>query len=149
MPAWRRPITCRRRSSCAAAGSLRMSTCFMPPTWGDPTCPQDRSNRINKSPTAPAPAHSPEAAISSIGNHRVRQPLVGPSEKHMQRHFPFWGWLLLIITMLYAIYNPFGLCIVGLWLWGEEVALPVKLLATAVPLVLFGLYAYGTWRGIG
>ena len=67
----------------------------------------------------------------------------------MQRRFPFWGWLLLIITTLYAIYNPLGLCIVGLWLWGEAVALPVKLLATAVPLVLLGLYAYGTWRGIG
>src|SRR3712207_693182 len=30
-------MTCRRRSSCAAAGSLRMSTCLMPATWGDPT----------------------------------------------------------------------------------------------------------------
>jgi len=30
-PAWRSPMTCRRRSSWAAAGSLRMSTCFMPP----------------------------------------------------------------------------------------------------------------------
>src|SRR4028119_538678 len=52
MPAWRRPITCRRRSSCAAAGSLRMSTCFMPTTWADPTCPQDRLSRINRSPLA-------------------------------------------------------------------------------------------------
>src|SRR4051794_37021168 len=48
MPAWRKPITCRRRSSCAAAGSLRMSTCFMSPTWGEPTWPQDRPGRINK-----------------------------------------------------------------------------------------------------
>ena len=25
-----------------------MSTCFMLPTWGDPTCLQDRPGRINK-----------------------------------------------------------------------------------------------------
>src|SRR5687768_10695840 len=50
MPAWRRPITCRRRSAWAAAGSLRMSTCFMPPTWGHATCPQDHPGRINKAP---------------------------------------------------------------------------------------------------
>src|SRR3954454_21008713 len=48
MPAWRRPITCRRRSSCAAAGSWRMSTCFMPLIWADPTCPQEDPSRINK-----------------------------------------------------------------------------------------------------
>src|SRR5215203_5099118 len=48
MPAWRRPTTCRRRSSCAAAGSLRISTCFMPPSWGVPTRLQDLSSRINK-----------------------------------------------------------------------------------------------------
>src|SRR4051812_17045914 len=40
-------MTCRRRSSCAAAGSLRMSTCFMPPTWREPSWPQDRPGRIN------------------------------------------------------------------------------------------------------
>src|SRR3954453_3531531 len=51
MPASRKPITCRRRSSCAAAGSLRMSTCFMPPTWTDPTCLQDRPSRINNNRT--------------------------------------------------------------------------------------------------
>src|SRR5215213_9679373 len=47
MPACRSPITCRRRSSCAAAGSLRMSTCFMPLTWSHPACLQDRPGRIN------------------------------------------------------------------------------------------------------
>src|SRR5215210_2165857 len=40
-------MTWRRRSSCAAAGSLRMSTCFMPATWGNPTCLQDGPGRIN------------------------------------------------------------------------------------------------------
>ena len=34
-PLSRRPTTCRRRSSCAAAGSLRMSTCFIPPNGID------------------------------------------------------------------------------------------------------------------
>src|SRR3954454_6581102 len=48
MPACRSPITCRRRSSCAAAGSLRMSTCFILPIWADRTCPQEHSGRINK-----------------------------------------------------------------------------------------------------
>ena len=67
----------------------------------------------------------------------------------MRRRLPFWGWLLLILATLYAIYNPLGLCVVALWLFGDEVALPVKLLLTAVPLALLGLYAYGTWRGIG
>src|SRR5918998_447825 len=46
-------MTCRRRlkavlQPCAAAGDLRMSTCFMPATWGAPTCLQDRPGRINK-----------------------------------------------------------------------------------------------------
>ena len=67
----------------------------------------------------------------------------------MRRRLPFWGWLLLILATLYAIYNPLGPCVVALWLVGDEVALPVKLLLTAIPLALLGLYAYGTWRGIG
>ena len=67
----------------------------------------------------------------------------------MRRHVPFWGWLLLIVVTLYAIYNPFGFCVLGLWLLGEEVALPVKLLVTAIPVALLGLYVYGTWRSIG
>lgn len=67
----------------------------------------------------------------------------------MRRHVPFWGWLLLILATLYAVYNPTGLCLVGLWLLDGDVALPVKLLLSAVPLVLLGLYAYGTWRAVG
>jgi Family of unknown function (DUF6524) len=67
----------------------------------------------------------------------------------MRRHVPFWGWLLLIVATLYAIYNPLGFCVLGLWLLGEEVALPVKLLVTAIPVALLGLYVYGTWRSIG
>ncbi len=67
----------------------------------------------------------------------------------MRRHVPFWGWLLLILATLYAVYNPIGLCLVGLWLLADDVALPVKLLLSAVPLVLLGLYAYGTWRAVG
>src|SRR5689334_908166 len=47
MPACRSPITCRRRSSWAAAGNLRMSTCFMPANWGGYTCLQDHPGRIN------------------------------------------------------------------------------------------------------
>lgn len=47
MPACRKPMTCRRRSSCAAAGSLHMSTCFMRPNWDRPTCLQDHASRIN------------------------------------------------------------------------------------------------------
>ena len=67
----------------------------------------------------------------------------------MRRHVPFWGWLLLILATLYAIYNPLGFCVLGLWLLGDEVALPVRLLATAIPMALLGLYVYGTWRSIG
>jgi hypothetical protein len=51
----------------------------------------------------------------------------------MRRHVPFWGWLLLIVVTLYAIYNPLGFCVLGLWFLGDEVALPVKLLVTAIP----------------
>ena len=67
----------------------------------------------------------------------------------MRRHVPFWGWLLLIVVTLYAIYNPLGFCVQGLWLFGDEVAAPVKLLVTAIPVALLGLYVYGTWRSIG
>ena len=67
----------------------------------------------------------------------------------MRRHVPFWGWLLLILATLYAIYNPLGFCVLGLWLLGDEVALPVRLLATAIPMALLGLYVYGSWRSIG
>ena len=67
----------------------------------------------------------------------------------MRRHVPFWGWLLLIVVTLYTIYNPLGFCVLGLWLLGDEVALPVKLLVTAIPVALLGLYVYGTWRSIG
>ena len=67
----------------------------------------------------------------------------------MRRHVPFWGWLLLILATLYAIYNPLGFCVLGLWFLGDEVALPVKLLVTAIPVALLGLYVYGTWRSIG
>jgi hypothetical protein len=70
-------------------------------------------------------------------------------EDIMRRHVPFWGWLLLIVVTLYAIYNPLGFCVLGLWLLGDEVALPVKLLVTAIPVALLGLYVYGTWRSIG
>ena len=56
----------------------------------------------------------------------------------MRRHVPFWGWLLLIVVTLYAIYNPLGFCVLGLWLLGDEVALPVKLLVTAIPVALLG-----------
>src|SRR3712207_5914312 len=48
MPAWRSPITCRRRSSWAAAGSLRISTCFMPPTWANGELLQLHPGRLNK-----------------------------------------------------------------------------------------------------
>jgi hypothetical protein len=41
---------------CAAAGDLRMSTCFMPATWGAPTCLQDRPGRINKRGAISAPS---------------------------------------------------------------------------------------------
>src|SRR5215203_5848465 len=40
-------MTCRRRSSCAAAGSLRMSTCFIPANWGCHGQFQLHSGRIN------------------------------------------------------------------------------------------------------
>jgi hypothetical protein len=77
-----------------------------------------------------------------------RRPRLDP-EDIMQRHVPFLGWFLLILATLYAIYNPLGVCVLGLWLQGDAVALPVKLLVTAVTLALLGLYVYGTWRAIG
>src|SRR3954470_17366263 len=60
-------MTCRRRSSCAAAGSLRMSTCFMPPTWREPSWPQDRPGRINKTGGAHLrPGDGPEVSYAFI-----------------------------------------------------------------------------------
>src|SRR5689334_1289949 len=41
-------MTCRRRSSWAAAGSLRMSTCLMPGELALSTPFQDEQGRINK-----------------------------------------------------------------------------------------------------
>jgi Family of unknown function (DUF6524) len=86
---------------------------------------------------------------ATLPHPRHRRGLDLALEDTMRRHVPFLGWLLLILATLYAIYNPLGACVLGLWLRGDEVALPVKLLVTAVPVALLGLYVYGTWRAIG
>lgn len=65
------------------------------------------------------------------------------------RSIPIWGWFLLILLNVYALYNPSGLSIFHLWMAANEVALPVKLLLTAFALLGFGLYVYGAWRALG
>jgi hypothetical protein len=63
----------------------------------------------------------------------------------MLSKIPFWGWLIIIISVLYAIYNPLGFSLWHMWMLGDPATLlPFKLLATLIVGAFVGLVIHGT-----
>jgi hypothetical protein len=72
----------------------------------------------------------------------------------MLARIPFWGWLLVILTALYLIYNPLGISLVHMWATPTfSDMLPFKILGTLLVASLLGLVLHGTfsstsWLGL-
>ena len=72
----------------------------------------------------------------------------------MLARIPFWGWLLVILTALYLIYNPLGISLVHMWATPTfSDMLPFKILGTLLVVSLLGLVLHGTfsstsWLGL-
>ena len=72
----------------------------------------------------------------------------------MLARIPFWGWLLIIVTALYLVYNPLGYSVWHMWTqYDPTVNLPFKLLATIMLASVVGLVVHGThnqmnWLGL-
>lgn len=72
----------------------------------------------------------------------------------MLARIPFWGWLMVIITALYLVYNPLGFSVWHMWTMGDpSQLLPFKLLATLLLTALLGLVLHGamsttSWVGV-
>jgi hypothetical protein len=64
----------------------------------------------------------------------------------MLARIPFWGWLLIILTACYLVYNPLGFSVWHMWTTGSLMeALPFKLLGTLLLAALLGLVLHGTF----
>jgi hypothetical protein len=72
----------------------------------------------------------------------------------MLARIPFWGWLILIISAVYLIYNPLGFSIWHMWMLGDATQLlPFKILITLMCTSFLGLVLHGcmnttNWVGI-
>lgn len=72
----------------------------------------------------------------------------------MLARIPFWGWLLIILTALYLVYNPLGVSLVHMWMAPTySDMLPFKILGTLLVASLLGLVLHGTfsstsWLGL-
>jgi hypothetical protein len=67
----------------------------------------------------------------------------------MLARIPFWGWLLIILTALYLIYNPLGFSLVHMWsMPAYSDLLPFKILATLAVGSVLGLVVYGVSRTV-
>ena len=72
----------------------------------------------------------------------------------MLARIPFWGWLLVILTALYLVYNPLGMSLVHMWSMPTySDMLPFKILGTLLVVSLLGLVLHGTfsstsWLGL-
>ena len=72
----------------------------------------------------------------------------------MLARIPFWGWLMIIITALYLVYNPLGYSVWHMWTMYDPMEyLPFKLLATFMLTSVLGLVLHGThtqmsWLGL-
>jgi hypothetical protein len=72
----------------------------------------------------------------------------------MLARIPFWGWLLVILTALYLVYNPLGVSLVHMWSSPNYMELlPFKILGTLLVVSLLGLVLHGTfsstsWLGL-
>jgi len=64
----------------------------------------------------------------------------------MLARIPFWGWLLVILTALYLVYNPLGISLVHMWSMPTySDMLPFKILGTLLVASLLGLVLHGTF----
>ena len=63
----------------------------------------------------------------------------------MLAKIPFWGWLLIIMTALYLVYNPLGYSLWHMWLTSPDPMhlLPFRILATLVVGAVLGLVVHG------
>jgi hypothetical protein len=67
----------------------------------------------------------------------------------MLARIPFWGWLLIILTACYLMYNPLGFSVWHMWMMGDPMqALPFKLLGTLLLMALLGLVLHGTFTSM-
>ncbi len=72
----------------------------------------------------------------------------------MLARIPFWGWLLIILTACYLVYNPWQFSVWHMWTLGDiHQALPFKVLATLMLVTLLGIVVHGTvtstsWLGL-
>jgi hypothetical protein len=58
---------------------------------------------------------------------------------------PFWGWFVIITALLYAVWNPPGFSIYGMWAYGGFTDVPPKLFLTAIVGMMIFLVAWGAW----
>ena len=60
---------------------------------------------------------------------------------------PFWGWLIVILTACYLVYNPWGVSVWHMWMYGDPgTLLPFKLLSSMLLACVLGLVVHGTWK---
>jgi hypothetical protein len=63
----------------------------------------------------------------------------------MLARIPFWGWLLIILAVLYLAYNPLGISAFHMWANGDPTELlPFKILGTLILVAVIGLVVHGT-----
>lgn len=63
----------------------------------------------------------------------------------MLARIPFWGWLMIILTACYLVYNPLGFSVYHMWSTPESsIALPFRVLFTLMLVALLGLVLNGT-----
>ncbi|MGF1527652.1 MAG: hypothetical protein ACFCBW_12775, partial [Candidatus Competibacterales bacterium] len=60
------------------------------------------------------------------------------------RRIPFWAWLVMIVGLCYAVWNPVGFSIYHLWL--TDAGLFVKLVPTFVVVVLISMLLIATFN---
>lgn len=66
----------------------------------------------------------------------------------MLRRVTTWGWLLITLIMCYAVYNPTGLSLVGLWLRPAAAADPFVYLVTLALIIPLLMFCWHTIRTI-
>jgi hypothetical protein len=69
----------------------------------------------------------------------------------MTRGVPWWGWLTMVGSTLYAAYNPSGYSVWHMWA-GEiagAISIPVRLLLTLFVLAAISIWCFATWRSLG
>ena len=63
----------------------------------------------------------------------------------MLQRIPFWGWLLIILAVLYLVYNPLGFSVWHMWTTDAlSNLLPLKVLITLLIVTVMGLVIHAT-----